>query len=89
MHGVFAELALDLLVAVTKLIFLRELVQSEIFDGIAPDLQAAVAEYLGSCGRHGVAVPAGLHLLAVDVALLTDRPHQVFQTVLLSTVAPA
>lgn len=40
-------------------------------------LEAAVAEYLGSCGRHGVAVPAGLHLLAVDVALLTGHPHQV------------
>ena len=40
-------------------------------------LQAAVAEYLASCGRHGVTVPAGLHLLAVDVALLTGHPHQV------------
>ncbi|KAL0046520.1 hypothetical protein WJX82_002723 [Trebouxia sp. C0006] len=40
-------------------------------------LEAAIAEYLGSCCRHGIAVPAGLHLLAVDVALLTAHPHQV------------
>lgn len=40
-------------------------------------LEAAIAEYLGSCCRHGIAVPPGLHLLAVDVALLRGHPHQV------------
>lgn len=45
--------------------------------------QAAIAEYLGSCSRHGVAVPAGLHLLAVDVALLRGHPHQVTRLLLL------
>ena len=40
-------------------------------------VQAAIAEYLASCSRHGVAVPAGLHLLSVDVALLKGHKHQV------------
>ncbi|KAA6415276.1 MAG: hypothetical protein FRX49_13638, partial [Trebouxia sp. A1-2] len=43
-------------------------------------LEAAIAEYLGSCCRHGIAVPPGLHLLALDVALLTAHPHQVVTT---------
>lgn len=40
-------------------------------------LQAALAAYLDSCARHGVEVPSGLHLLALDVALLTSHSHQV------------
>ncbi|KAL0036895.1 hypothetical protein WJX77_003973 [Trebouxia sp. C0004] len=40
-------------------------------------LEAAIAEYLSSCSRHGIGVPPGLYLLAVDVALLTAHPHQV------------
>ena len=40
-------------------------------------VQAAVAQYLASCSRQGIAVPAGLHLLSVDVALLRGHKHQV------------
>lgn len=40
-------------------------------------MQAALAAYLDSCLRHGVEVPSGLHLLALDVALLTSHNHQV------------
>lgn len=40
-------------------------------------VQAAIAQYLASCSRHGLAVPAGLHLLSVDVALLRGHKHQV------------
>ena len=40
-------------------------------------LQAAIAQYMSSCCRHGVTVPAGLHLLALDVALLRGHSHQV------------
>lgn len=39
-------------------------------------VQAAIAEYLRSCSRHGIAVPAGLHLLTVDVALLRGHKFQ-------------
>ena len=40
-------------------------------------VQAAIAEYLASCSRHAIVVPAGLHLLSVDVALLKGHQHQV------------
>ena len=40
-------------------------------------VQAAIAEYLASCSRYGVAVSAGLQLLSVDVALLKGHKHQV------------
>ena len=40
-------------------------------------VQAAIAEYMASCSRHGIAVPAGLHLLSVEVALLRGHKHQV------------
>ena len=45
-------------------------------------LQAAIAQYLGSCCRHGITMPAGLHLLAIDVALLRGHSHQVSLTLL-------
>ncbi|KAL3156053.1 hypothetical protein ABBQ32_013041 [Trebouxia sp. C0010 RCD-2024] len=40
-------------------------------------LEAAIAQYLASCSWQGIAVPAGLHLLSIDVALLRGHKHQV------------
>lgn len=40
-------------------------------------LQAALTAYLDSCARHDVQVPSGLHLLALDIALMTSHPYQV------------